>query len=149
MEALSPVELDIIRSMIVKGYGSRSPFLDQLALASVENRRMTGVGIFVNLLVAKNVDHVDDMNSEVSEGYRTRLPAPCDVVGFTLFIREGCLSFLEGYTYGDVRWPKEPLEVWVILDAAQSGVEQSRKNVPFDLSRDPPEVAEIWARHAA
>jgi hypothetical protein len=89
--------------------------MDQLAAASVENRRMTGVGIFVDLLISKKAARVNQINTEISEGYRTLLDAPRDLVGFTLFIREGYLSFLEGYTFGDVKWPAEPMEKWLLL----------------------------------
>lgn len=115
---LSSAELHIIRSMLMKQYGPRSPFLDQLAVARVENRRMTGVGIFVDLLIGKKAAQDDQINTEISEGYRTLLDAPRDLVGFTLFIRGGYLSFLEGYTFGDVRWPDDLMENWVVLDAA-------------------------------
>lgn len=104
--------------MLVKQYGLRSPFLEQLAVARVEHRRMTGVGIFVDLLIAGKAACVEQINKEISEGYRTLLDAPCDLVGFTLFIRKGHLSFLEGYTFGDVQWPTEPMEDWLVVDDA-------------------------------
>lgn len=78
---------------------------------------MTGVGVFVNLLLAGNADRVDEINSEISEAYPTSLAA-CDLVGFTLFIRGGYLSFLEGYTFGDVKWPEELMEKWLVLNPA-------------------------------
>jgi len=118
IEALSAVELHIIRAMLVKQYGPASPFLNQLATARVDSRRVTRVGIFVNLLIAGNVAPVDQINTEISEDYPTLLAPPCDLVGFTLFIRDGYLSFLEGYTFGDVGWPGDVLEKWLVLDTA-------------------------------
>jgi hypothetical protein len=117
MGRLSAAELQIIRSMLVKHYGLGSPFLDQLTAARVERRRMTGAGIFVHLLI-DDAKCVNDINSEITEGYPTSLDPPRDVVGFTLFIRKGCLSFLEGYTFGDVKWPDDLIEKWLLLDAA-------------------------------
>jgi len=114
MERLSATETRIIRSMLVKEYGLRSRFLDQLKLARVYNREFTGKGVFVNLRIGKNVAPVDDVNNEISEGYRTGLAAPADVVGFTLFIRNGYIGFLEGYTFGDAGWPGELSEDWLI-----------------------------------
>jgi hypothetical protein len=61
------------------------------------------VGLFIDLLITGKAARIDRINAEISEGYRTILGAPCDLVGFTLFIHEGYLSFLEGYTFGDVR----------------------------------------------
>jgi len=54
--------------------------------------------------------------SEISESYPTSLAPPCDLVGFTLFIRSGHLSFLEGYTFGDVKWPDDLMGKWLVLD---------------------------------
>jgi len=116
MEALSKTEREIIREMIVKEYGQGSLFLDQLAGARVENREFTGRGVFVNLRLAENIPPIDQLNSEISRGYKTALPAPADVVGFTLFIRNGRLSFLEGYTFGDwAEWPGELSEDWLVM----------------------------------
>ncbi|HZK91284.1 MAG TPA: hypothetical protein VFC56_14155 [Stellaceae bacterium] len=114
--SLSAVERQIIASMLLAECGPASAFLRQLALARADKRRLTGVGIFVDLSLPESVPRVDRANTELSTGYRTSFPAPADLVGFTLFIREGVLSFLEGYTYGDVAWPLEPMEDWLILD---------------------------------
>jgi hypothetical protein len=116
MGTLTATELQIIRSMLVKQYGPASSFLDQLAGARVDKRRMTGVGVFVDLVLAGNADRVDQINSEISESYPTLLVPPCDLVGFTLFIRGGYLSFLEGYTFGDVKWPDDLMGKWLVLD---------------------------------
>jgi len=116
MGPLTATEAQIIRSMLVKQYGPASPFLDQLVGARGDKRRMTGVGVFVDLVLAGNADRVDQINSEISESYPTLLVPPCDLVGFTLFIRGGYLSFLEGYTFGDVKWPDDLIGKWLVLD---------------------------------
>jgi hypothetical protein len=54
----------------------------------------------------------------LSEDLRTTLLAPCDVVGSTLFIRNGYLTSFECYTFGHVDWPDEQMEDWLIFDAA-------------------------------
>ena len=120
METLSPAELHIIRSMLLKKYGPHSRFLHQLSVACVENRRRTGVGVFVDLIIPGNAAHADQINTEISEDYQTVFDAPCDLVGFTLFIRNGYLSFLEGYTFGDVGWPDDPMENWLIFDVTMN-----------------------------
>jgi hypothetical protein len=102
--------------MLAEQYGPDAPFLAQLAVAKVENRRSTKVGIFVDLRIAGSAERVDQIDTEISAGYRTRLDPPRDLVGFTLFIRQGYLSFLEGYTFGNARWPREPMENWMVLE---------------------------------
>jgi hypothetical protein len=118
MEALSVTESQIIRSMLVKQCRPSSPFLDQLEAVQVVRRRTTGVGIFVDLLVAGNPD-TKQTNGEITQFYKTLLAFPADYVGFTLFIRDGCLSLLEGYTFGDAKWPDEPMEKWLMLEVIE------------------------------
>jgi hypothetical protein len=120
MTSLSAAELHIIQSMLVKEHGPSSRFLSQLASARVGKRRMTGGGVFVDLVVADSAHRVDKANGDVTEFYSTSLPPPADSVGFTLFIRGGYLSFLEGYTFGDVAWPKEPMEDWLVLHPVEA-----------------------------
>ena len=106
--------------MLSAEYGPASGFSRQLAVAHVDKRRLTGVGIFVDLSVPQTAVRIDGVSAELSAGYRTALPAPADLVGFTLFIRAGVVSFLEGYTYGDAAWPEGPMEDWLIVDVAEA-----------------------------
>jgi hypothetical protein len=118
MPRLSSPELRIIRSMLVEKFGSSLPLLNRIPSLEFETRHMTGTGYYVNFSNAEDLPPIDELNTELSEDLRTTLPAPCDLVGFTLFIREGHLTSFEGYTFGDVRWPDELMENWVVFDAA-------------------------------
>jgi hypothetical protein len=64
------------------------------------------------------VSSIDRLDTELSVDLRTKLEPPQDLVGFTLFIRDGYLSSFEGYTFGDVRWPDKLMEEWLIFDTA-------------------------------
>jgi hypothetical protein len=107
-----------IRAMLLDQYGPGTPFFNQLAVARAANRRRSGVRIFVDFTIAEEAACVDQVNIEISKDYRTLLKPPCDIVGFTLFIRKGYLSFLEGYTFGEVKWPTGPMEDWLVIDAS-------------------------------
>ena len=118
MAELDPMESQIIQFLLVRDFGASTPLLDQLASAKFDMRHMTGTGFYVDLLVPESAPRLDKTNAEPSEAYKTSLAPPCDRVGFTLFIRDGCLSSFEGYTFGDVRWPDEPIKNWVVLERA-------------------------------
>jgi hypothetical protein len=118
MPRLSSAELQIIRSMLVERFGAISPLLDRIQSLKFEIRRMTGTGYYVNFSNSQDLHSVNTLDTELSRELRTTLPPPHDVVGFTLFIREGYLNSFEGYTFGDVRWPKGLMENWLIFDAA-------------------------------
>jgi hypothetical protein len=117
MPRLSPPELRIICTMLAEEFGPTSPLLEQVRSLEFEARHMTGTGYYINFSNPKDLPPVNELNTELSEDLRTTLPAPCDMVGFTLFIRDGYLTSFEGYTFGDVHWPDQPMENWLIFDA--------------------------------
>lgn len=118
MSKLDPIELRIIRSMLSKEFGAGSPLVERAAALEFETRHLTGTGYYVHFLNVEELPRADGRNTELSEDYRTSRESPCDLVGFTLFIRDGYLSSFEGYTFGDVKWPDELMEKWLLLDAA-------------------------------
>lgn len=116
MPKLSAPELQLIRSMLIKEFGPNTPVLDQLAALRFDARHLTGTGYHLTFSNAKQLPRLDKLNTELTEGFRTSLEPPADLVGFTLFIRDGYLSSFEGYTFGDVKWPTEPMERWLAVD---------------------------------
>jgi hypothetical protein len=120
MAKLSPLEARIIEALVVKEYGRASPLLEQLAAATADKRKMTGTGYFLDLFIGPGIASWGRVNGDASDGYKTTLAPPADLVGFTLFIRDGYMSWLEGYTFGDVAWPGEPMEEWLILEPVEA-----------------------------
>ena len=110
MSSLSSPELRIIRSMVAEKFGTTSPLLDGVASLKFETRHMTGTGYCIKFSKPQDLPPINKLNTELSEDLRTTLPAPLDVVGFTLFIRNGYLDSFESYTFGDVDWPAELME---------------------------------------
>lgn len=76
---------------------------------------MTGTGYYLDFAISSTTSPIDGVNTEISEAYPTLLADPCDLVGFTLFIRNGVLSWLEGYTFGGAEWPEAPMEKWLLF----------------------------------
>lgn len=112
-------ERKIIKSLLIKRFGNQTPFLAQLRSVKQTERRFTGVGYYLEL-ADSGLAAIDHLNEEVTEGFRTTLSSPQDMVGFTLFIRDGLLSWLEGYTFGDASWPEAPMESWLKFRATNS-----------------------------
>jgi hypothetical protein len=109
-----PAELKILRLLLERRFGARSPFSRRFAQLQCDNRRLTGTGYFLDLTAPEELKF-DDIDEELSEAFSTSLPAPQDMVEFTLFIRGGRLAWLEGYTFGDAAWPDEPIGKWLKL----------------------------------
>jgi hypothetical protein len=118
MPRLSSPELQIIRSMLVEKFGATSPLLDAICSLEFKTRHMTGTGYYINFSNPQDLPPIDKLDTELSEDLQTTLPAPCDVVGSTLFIRDGYLASFECYTFGDVGWPEGLMKNWLIFDEA-------------------------------
>jgi hypothetical protein len=118
MMSPNPAELRIIRSLIIKNLGPASPFLNQIASLRFPLRNLTGTGYFLEFDALPRLLRADAEDVALSTDLVTRRPPPCDLVGFTLFINGGFMTSFEGYTFGDVAWPDELMEDWLIHDAA-------------------------------
>jgi hypothetical protein len=77
----------------------------QLACATVSERRFSGVGFFTDLVVPIDAAVQRDLpNMEIGDVV-AEFPSVQHGAGFVLFIRNGVVRMLEGYTY-DEPWPE-------------------------------------------
>ena len=101
---LSDLERDVLEMLLAGNDARLEQLRGQLDACRVRSREMTGVGFWTSLAVPPGIEGVGN-------GLRTRLS---DVVatieglehgaGFVLFIENGLLDNLEGFTY-DEPWP--------------------------------------------
>ena len=80
---------------------------DQFKAAVIISREFTGVGFFSRIAVPDYVERLSGRkNLEIGDviGHLAGLKHE---VGFVLFVRDGALKTLEGFTYGEERWPDE------------------------------------------
>jgi hypothetical protein len=106
MNTLTTIEKQVLE-MLLHGQDEVLAILRQQAQRlEVSSREMTGVGFYTEFLVSSDVPRVPgnltfklgDVNGaadNVSHG-----------LGFLLYVKEGVLSMLEGYTY-DEPWPDD------------------------------------------
>jgi hypothetical protein len=96
---LTDLERDVLLAMLA---GHPGPVLrDQLESAEIVSREMSGVGFFLRL--ATGSDRRFQRDSEVT-GIYADIPGVSQPVGFALFIRDGQISWLEGWTHEEP-WP--------------------------------------------
>jgi hypothetical protein len=116
MTTPDPAELRIIRPLITQNLGPESPFLNQISALRFPTRHLTGTGYFVEFDPLPEALRADPADTVLSTDLVTKLAPPRDFVGFTLFINGGFMTSFEGYTFGDVQWPEEAMEEWLIFD---------------------------------
>ena len=77
----------------------------QLAHAMVSERKFSGVGFFTHIVVPAGAAVRCDLPSTEISGVGAEFPGVKHGAGFILFIRDGVVSWLEGFTY-DEPWPE-------------------------------------------
>jgi len=102
---LTPLESAVLDKLLEKHEEPFDTIRQQLAHASVASRKFTGVGFFTHFAVPSEAPVRRDLRSAELGHVGAKISGLADGAGFILFIRDGVISFLEGYTYGDATWP--------------------------------------------
>ena len=106
MKDLTILEHEVLQ-MLLRGDDDCLAILrSQAQQASVSLREMTGIGFFTHLVVPSEVPRVPGQPKFQLGDVNGTAENVKDGLGFVLFITDGALSMLEGYTY-DEPWPDE------------------------------------------
>lgn len=94
-------ERDVI-NMLLDG---DHPFLDvlreQFAVSEVASREFSGAGFYLNLRVPGTSPRLPELKRLCISDVVGSIPSVLGGVGFVLYVENGVLSVLEGYTNGD------------------------------------------------
>lgn len=122
---ISPLESAVLELLLSGDHKILVALREQLKCATVRSRERTGVGFFTNFSLP------DDITIESMRTDKRLVLGDVDGVingidvGFLLFVKNGKLEFLEGFTYDDP-WPNkdEHFEVrYVYPDRSQTEAE--------------------------
>ena len=93
----------VVMTHLLEGDSIIAPELRaQYAVARVEGRESTGVGFFIDFAVPAEAPRIVPPDLEFGAD---AILTDGTAVGFILFVRDGALTMLEGYTFGDDPWP--------------------------------------------
>jgi hypothetical protein len=104
-DPLTQFERDVIATMLRHDHPVADALRAQLDVCRIKRRELTGVGFFTDMVVPQSL-------AIEGVGHMTLGDALAEIdgldhgVGFVLFIRDGMLDTLEGFTY-DGPWPDE------------------------------------------
>src|SRR6266513_1273121 len=102
---LTDLELAVMAELINKRPVDRDVFLQQLHNCQVVSRRNTGCGFYTKLKFDPNVLPSESKERELVQGVHVSCPELQHGAGFILYIQDGYLQELEGYTFVDDQWP--------------------------------------------
>jgi hypothetical protein len=77
----------------------------QLSFVTVSRREFTGVGFFTHFVLSSDAPVRRDLPNMELGDVGAEFPGVNRGAGFLLFVRDGIVSMLEGYTY-DENWPE-------------------------------------------
>ena len=106
MTLSTPTKIErAVMSMLLIG---EHPILDilrkQFELCTVAKREFTGAGVFVTFSVPETASRLPQKDSFSFGDVGAEIQGLQHGAGFVLWVREGVLDFLEGYTF-DEPWP--------------------------------------------
>lgn len=86
---------------------------------SVSSRKMTGVGFFIEFDVPPHLPRIKSHPTFTLGDVNGTAENVKHGLGFVLFIKDGALSVLEGYSY-DEPWPDEPRNLALAYSTGQN-----------------------------
>jgi len=102
---LTRLEAAVLEMILDKRGEPYQTIQQQLSYATVANRKLSGVGFFTHFTLPPNVPVRRDLKDMTIGDVGAKFPNLKHGAGFILFIREGSVQMLEGYTY-DESWPE-------------------------------------------
>src|SRR6476659_7553168 len=105
MDELTPFEREAIATIVAGDHPVFLGLRNQLARCQVAKRDFTGVGFFSTLTVASDIPSVPVRRRlYLGNAVDVTMDGVRDGVGLVLFVEDGRLDLLEGFTYDDP-WP--------------------------------------------
>jgi hypothetical protein len=106
MENLNKLEKQVIEMLLAGDDPVLIALRKQIQSTKLKERKLTGVGFFLDFEMSVDVPVIPGVaNFEIGD-VSCQVPGLEHGLGFLLFVRNGRLKCLEGYTY-DEPWPTE------------------------------------------
>ena len=106
MNTMLPLEREVMEKFLNDNDSKFSILREQLKIATVTDRKNTGVGFYIDFLVPSSAPRISANPSFQIGDVVGKLNGELEV-GFVLFVKDGALSMLEGFTYGADEWPQK------------------------------------------
>jgi hypothetical protein len=98
---LTPLESAVLSKMLDKTGAHFEVLRQQLACVMVVSRRLTGGGFFTNFVIPPDANVRRDLPNQAITGVGAEFEGLQHGSGFVLFVSDGAVSCLEGYSYDE------------------------------------------------
>lgn len=103
---MNEIETTLIGMLVAGEHPVLAILREQLAVAEVADRELSGVGFFTHFRVPDAAPRVEQGRLAIGDVY-AEVAGLEHAAGFLLFVTNGALDMLEGFIV-DGRWPAEP-----------------------------------------
>jgi hypothetical protein len=117
---MNDLERQVMEAMLRGDHPTLFTLRAQLAVAKVVGRDLTGVGFFTRFHVPSSAVRLSPPRSPIVADVFATVEGLKHGAGFLLFVTDGVLDTLEGYTLDD-RWPDDARLVRVFYMRPQQG----------------------------
>jgi hypothetical protein len=104
VESFTRLERAVIEKLLAEDSAILDLLRQQAAAASVGRREHTGVGFFTEIVLPPSIRRADIARRAHLADVDAHLPNLTNGAAFVLYLQDGLLARLEGYTY-DEPWP--------------------------------------------
>ena len=104
MTILNVLEQHVLAKLLEGQHRTLLILRSQLEKLAVRDRQMTGVGFYTTFAVQSGILPVGNNLSFSLSNVYAEVPELRNGLGFTLFVKDGLIDMLEGYTYEEP-WP--------------------------------------------
>jgi hypothetical protein len=106
------LETAVLTKLFCGDHAGLSALRRQLSIAKVASRKMTGVGFYTTFTLPPETLRAPVRPGKLCFGdVEAKLPALRNGAGFVVYVEEGMLHMLEGYTY-DEPWPEQTGDIF-------------------------------------
>lgn len=139
---LSPLERDVIATILAPDHPVMNALRRQFERCQVASRQLSGVGFFTALDIAMDVRPAPVKPGRLDLGdVAATIEGLEHGAGFVLFVQDGVLAELEGFSYGEP-WPDVGARYEVtpggIMHSGGSQTDLQQVNAAWDRSGDIP-----------
>ena len=101
------LEFDVMKKIINEDPAISEILMRQYSSAKVIKREFTGAGFFTDFEIADEDSRISEQFNATIGNTQARLEGLKHGAGFILFVKDGLIEMLEGYTNGNEPWPEK------------------------------------------
>lgn len=105
IDGLNQLEREVLDKLLFGDHPVLATLRAQASVARLAKREFSGVGFFCMMALPPHAPTVEDPRSFHLGDVNAEIQGLQHGAGFVLFVRDGRLEMLEGYTYGEP-WPE-------------------------------------------